>query len=596
MSRSLAPHALLDELVDVLAVPKPGEETPRALLVQKNRTDAALMLQSGEPVLLLAYGRSSTPGAEVEQRIAAALASEQPDVVQGFRGKVIFVGVVGGAPGFRAWEPALPRQHASLGAVLEYLHVETEAVEFGTPPPGASEALGRTRSGVRTVLRQACVEVTGRESPRHASPTELADAERTGEGTIAAESRIARRLEAVPRGVVLVVAVNVAMWIAETWFGGADSTAVLSRMGGNLGRWVREGGEWWRLLSSGYLHVGFVHLGSNAVALLLFGMQLEALLGTWRFLVLYTVALVGSEVVTALLTPDVLGVGASGGLFGLMGALAVLAWRRKHVPSLSSAALLWLALVYIVFNLFASLAPGVGLLAHAAGGAVGAVVTLVGLPTWGLPPVVSGQPEPAGWRWLYRGLAVGAVAVTGLAIVMAVRNGQPWLLKTPPATVPITLTGAPVTIDLPPSLNDHTGYHQGDGFQRFVLGSFNFDPIVVSVIVRQLPEAVTDDRLEAETEAMRAEVAAEKPEEGVQRQPPRVEVVDGRPWVKVEQRNGDVQMPRWLMLLGDQRIDVQISFAEDAPEAWRSVALGAPASITRVAEEPVPSDGDVGSK
>ena len=528
----------------------------------------------------------------MEQRISAALASEQPDVVQGFRGKVIFVGVVGGAPGFRTWEPVLPRQHAPLGAALEYLHVEPGAVEPGTPLPGATEALGRTRSGVRTVLHQACAEVTGRESPRHASPTELAEAERTGEGTIAAESRIARRLDAVPRGVALVVAVNVAMWIAETWFGGADSTAVLARMGGNHGRWVRDGGEWWRLLSSGYLHVGFVHLGSNAVALLLFGMQVEALLGTSRFLVLYTVALAGSELVTALLTPDALGVGASGGLFGLMAALAVLAWRRKHVPSLSSAALLWLALIYIVFNLFASLAPGVGMLAHAAGGAVGALVTLAGLPTWGLPPVVSGQPEPTGWRWLYRGLALGALAVTGLAIVTAVRHGQPWLLKTPPETVPISLTGAPVTIDLPRSLNDHTGYHQGDGFQQFVLGSFNFDPIVVSVIVRQQPEAVTDDRLEAETEAMRAEVAAEEPEAGVQREPPRVEVVDGRPWVKVEQRNGDVQLPRWLMVLGDQRIDVQVTIPEDTPEAWRSVALGAAASIRWVPVETPPNASD----
>jgi membrane associated rhomboid family serine protease len=89
-------------------------------------------------------------------------------------------------------------------------------------------------------------------------------------------------------------------------------------------------GEWWRLFTSGFLHYGFVHLAVNMASLWIIGRELEVVFGRLRFLVLYLVSLLGGSAAVYLLSPpNVPTAGASGAIFGLMGALAVTVIRLK---------------------------------------------------------------------------------------------------------------------------------------------------------------------------------------------------------------------------------------------------------------------------
>ena len=86
---------------------------------------------------------------------------------------------------------------------------------------------------------------------------------------------------------------------------------------------VRDG-EWWRLLTAGFLHIGPIHLLFNMLALWVLGRDMEAVLGHGRFLAVYLISLLGgSAAVMLFYAPSSEVAGASGAVFGLMGGLAV---------------------------------------------------------------------------------------------------------------------------------------------------------------------------------------------------------------------------------------------------------------------------------
>lgn len=91
-------------------------------------------------------------------------------------------------------------------------------------------------------------------------------------------------------------------------------------------------GDWWRLVTGGFLHGGFLHIAFNMYLLWIIGRELEPVLGSPRYALLYLTALLGGSFGALVASPDALTVGASGAVFGLMGATLVEIHRRGFDP------------------------------------------------------------------------------------------------------------------------------------------------------------------------------------------------------------------------------------------------------------------------
>lgn len=191
-----------------------------------------------------------------------------------------------------------------------------------------------------------------------------------------------------PLVVPALVAVNVVVYLLTA----VDAASVFANSSGpvfaatSLAPYLVAGGQWWRVVTSGFLHFGPVHLLANMVALYFIGRDVEAVLGRLRFTAVYAVSLVGGSAAVMLLgDPRTAVAGASGAVFGLMGALAVVLRRLRRSPGP--------ALTIIAVNVVLSVTlPGISLLAHLGGLLVGALVTagLVYGPGRSRPRVAAG--------------------------------------------------------------------------------------------------------------------------------------------------------------------------------------------------------------
>ncbi|WP_169552671.1 rhomboid family intramembrane serine protease [Nocardiopsis halotolerans] len=163
-------------------------------------------------------------------------------------------------------------------------------------------------------------------------------------------------------------------------------------------------GEWYRLITGAFLHGGVFHLLFNGYAMYVLGTQLERWLGHGRFLTLWVLGALAGSVLSLLMAPNQLGVGASGAIFALFGAVFVLG-RRLRLDLRMVGVLLAVNLV-LTFTV-----PGISWTAHigglVAGFALGAVFAY-------LP----GRSAGAGTRTLTHVLLAGAFAAVLVALVV----------------------------------------------------------------------------------------------------------------------------------------------------------------------------------
>ena len=103
--------------------------------------------------------------------------------------------------------------------------------------------------------------------------------------------------------------------------GGSENPLVLIRFGAKFHPLIAAG-QYWRLITANFIHIGIIHLAFNSWALYLFGLQVERRFGRSRFLVLYLFSGVGGTVLSYVGSQS-LSAGASGAIFGLMGAIIV---------------------------------------------------------------------------------------------------------------------------------------------------------------------------------------------------------------------------------------------------------------------------------
>jgi membrane associated rhomboid family serine protease len=129
-------------------------------------------------------------------------------------------------------------------------------------------------------------------------------------------------------------------------------------------------GEWWRLVTSAFLHYGPLHLGMNMLVLWFIGPPLEEYFGHWRYVLVYLVSGLAGAAGALVWSPNALTVGASGAIWGIMGAALVLEARRIYVFGGSAMGL-------VVLNLAITfLIPGVSIGGHVGGLIGGALCAL----------------------------------------------------------------------------------------------------------------------------------------------------------------------------------------------------------------------------
>ena len=148
----------------------------------------------------------------------------------------------------------------------------------------------------------------------------------------------------------------------------------------------RVGGpnEWYRLVTSGFLHFGIIHLGMNMFFLYILGNEMEPRLGRLKFGLLYGASLLGGSAGVMLLDSGAFTAGASGAVFGLLGAYAVGIWRHGlnvFNTNIGSLLLINLFLTFTVRNISIGGHIG-GLVAGAICGFVMLSPGYKGIPTW----------------------------------------------------------------------------------------------------------------------------------------------------------------------------------------------------------------------
>jgi membrane associated rhomboid family serine protease len=198
------------------------------------------------------------------------------------------------------------------------------------------------------------------------------------------------------------IAINVAAFIAEMTAGGGSSG-----FAGSGGKIIRDfgingpqvaGGDWWRIVTGGFLHAGLLHIAFNMFALYILGGLLEPAIGTRRFLGIYAVSLLAGSAGALILSPNETTVGASGAIFGLMSAAFIVA-RHRGIEQLAQQ-----IGFYVVLNLVITFGvSGISVGGHIGGLIGGALAAL--LITYGERRIRSAAIEVLGLA------ALGAIAV-----------------------------------------------------------------------------------------------------------------------------------------------------------------------------------------
>ncbi len=148
--------------------------------------------------------------------------------------------------------------------------------------------------------------------------------------------------------------------------------------GGNLSAATFRYGQWWRLLSSGFVHCGILHLFLNMWFLFAIGRQAERFFGHLLYALIYLAALVGGSMLSGAINDRIVSAGASGALFGLVGAIVAYMLRnRGNIPPSIRSQSMKNMFSCIFINLVYGMRPGIDNWCHIGGLVAGFVCGLI---------------------------------------------------------------------------------------------------------------------------------------------------------------------------------------------------------------------------
>ena len=186
----------------------------------------------------------------------------------------------------------------------------------------------------------------------------------------------ARTMSGVPRVTYALIAANVIVFLAEIGtgvqlLGGLGNSSVIRNFA--LSRFTVAQGDWWRLVTSGFLHANLIHIGFNMYVLYVLGMMLEPAIGSFKFALIYFVSLLAGSFGALLLSSEfALTLGASGAVFGLAGA-GVMVMRSRGLDPMQSGLPVFIGINLLFSVTFAGISIG-GHIGGLIGGALAAVV------------------------------------------------------------------------------------------------------------------------------------------------------------------------------------------------------------------------------
>ncbi len=156
---------------------------------------------------------------------------------------------------------------------------------------------------------------------------------------------------------------------------GSMDEGTLITFGANLG-FLTKNGEYFRLLTCAFLHIGIVHLLFNMYALYVIGPQVESFFGKFKFTLIYLLSAISASTLSLIFNDNVISAGASGAIFGLLGALLYFGYYyRVYLGNVLKSQIVPIILINLVFGFVVS---GVDNAAHI-GGLIGGVLTSMAL-------------------------------------------------------------------------------------------------------------------------------------------------------------------------------------------------------------------------
>lgn len=168
------------------------------------------------------------------------------------------------------------------------------------------------------------------------------------------------------------IAINVIAFIVEVGTGtslGGSETGTLLLKGGLNGPDISQAHQYYRIVTSGFLHYSLLHIAFNMFFLFIMGPMLEPAIGRLNFVAVYFASLLAGSFGALLFQPDALTAGASGACFGVLGALIVVA-RDRHIPIWRSG----LGVTLVINIVFSLSVAGISIGGHL-GGLVGGLIT-----------------------------------------------------------------------------------------------------------------------------------------------------------------------------------------------------------------------------
>jgi len=376
-----------------------------------------------------------------------------------------------------------------------------------------------------------------------------------------------------PVGTYVLTGIIAATFLLQLLFGALESVPGLVRMGGLVPELV-QAGELWRLFSSAFLHASVMHFALNTYVLYMVGNSQERILGTSRFLALFFLSVLGSSVASLLLSDANVMVGASGGLWGLLGADMVLAFKPRGLlpqsilPRARRAATLNLGI-----NAVVSLLPHVAAAAHFGGGRGGAALMGTGILVRGIPRLEEprGAPEQRP-IWVVPMAWMGSVVLV-LSLGVALGTGRAWELGGPPPMALTRLEGLGLQVELPAGLARQTRIDDPSEEEReVVFGHLPRDPAVVGLKTVAFPKPLPEEGLEGALDAVQ-EGVLQGAGFGAEGPATRIEV-HGHPGLVTRYRapSSDLRLEKAAVVTPESLWSVEVVSWPEHDEAFRGMA------------------------